>query len=897
MMPFHADYAIYTKRSGSAGEYRVLAWSRGAWDVDSFQAVFDRLGVGAMPSKDRAGFRSPGTTEDAPDPPWFTFGAAIPPHSDVPYIIAIRQEWTDRYDVEGRQIAARSCLCVPFRELAAAPVSYQSLAIQIPSLDGWEPSHSRELDPVVLTLPSPDAAFADLAAAIELRGFAQCAALAALLLDGPVTLLRSTSSPTGDQMGWPASLEARVEDRLAWLDAIAGLLPYGVRAELSLSTWFDRTSTTTIRLGFSSGETGTQRSIEWGKDPRSLLVNGSVAYRYYDTLLRLVQRYSTLAVVTYLSQQGAIQSFATPAKIAQALGALDRPFQVLQGVRDRTATADEVRALFTTGTPGGLTEAEQRELLAFLLRRLRRQDVEIVHSHWQPALWDELCRVTAARLKAAPDDPASLRLPCEVAERVGRLVDLFLVLLGSMANPPPGDNDGTACDTVLTLLLDTSRLVSDTPEAPRLDQDWRLPQALATDPRLLIRFLSLAANRIVRTPEAATGAVWFHALERIVPSARPFVSLFGAAAGLSTADVSLEAVRTLTQVDARSVWSLFMLASHNINHDSTRLEHLLPGLSAWLLSDVFSAPNPERDRWQQTLANRVQEMAFGHVSSAFQARFDLFVLLLDSHPDRLRRPFVYDLLPHPIDQFRPYTDELVRQLAVLQRVRIEITSAMADLVCRVDCASEQCAENLIDLLVALKQLTLLPPAAERVDARIYHSLERFPRLVTEARARLVRGGHQLLQQASLRAGLSPATTVEQAAASCATYLQKNPTGIASVIDLLATCESVHDVRAWRHFLAQLTQALAAQQRSPDEIGHIAWQLKSAALEGKLSSGLATGYAQALLGELDAGLAHIQQLLPLLAPYLTAADRARLESSLTAAQDSVAAKSRSRWWRR
>jgi hypothetical protein len=214
-----ADWAWISKDPAEGIGYTVLKTS--ADDVD-FRPFIGHYVAGAPSST---------TPPDAPDaPPWVTFGPVATERDGVLMSVSVRDPWRVRDDT-GRPVWPQRLFVMRFDDLAGAKASYQTM---------WtaaRPARVPRDEPGPLQLEVPEQATGALAATIERYGLSQLGALAAALLDGPVAV--SDAAGLGR------------DERLAVLDAVAALLPYGFRADLSASSVVDNTVKHGIRLTFA----------------------------------------------------------------------------------------------------------------------------------------------------------------------------------------------------------------------------------------------------------------------------------------------------------------------------------------------------------------------------------------------------------------------------------------------------------------------------------------------------------------------------------------------------------------------------------------------------------------------------------------------------------------------
>lgn len=233
-----ADWAWISKDLQVGIGYSVLATSRA--DVD-FGPFVGRYVPGSPSSTVPPG---------APDaPPWVTFGPVTARADDGLMTVSVREQWRER-DHAGRPVWPQKLLVIRYAELAKANASYQTISraavgTKIP-----------DIEHTTLPLDVDEQPLDELERIIRAYGFEQLAALAAAVLEGPVAIAG-------------AGRLVR-EQRLGVLDAVAALLPYGFRADLSASSVVDNTSRHGIRLVFADFAQDDQRLLPLrgrGPDP------------------------------------------------------------------------------------------------------------------------------------------------------------------------------------------------------------------------------------------------------------------------------------------------------------------------------------------------------------------------------------------------------------------------------------------------------------------------------------------------------------------------------------------------------------------------------------------------------------------------------------------------------
>lgn len=297
-----AAWALISKQPEVSQNYGVLA------------ASDDH--VGELTVTYVAGIPSSSLPADSPlAPPWVTFGSHPLAEGRTAVSISVQDRWEGN-DQAGRPIWPRRFFLCQHDQVASARASYQTLwdavgPVRLP-LQGRQP----------VTLDVRTASLSAIVATIKAIGFRRVAAIAAALLQSPVVVTGTA------RLG----LEARAHDRgggangpiaglsrLAVLDAIAALLPYGFRAELTASSAVDNAMLHRIRLVLADYAKEGQFEAPLRGAPLKL---GADAYRYYGELVdKEANDGGVLAVVTHLWNAGDSCSFDNR---GQALGILRR---------------------------------------------------------------------------------------------------------------------------------------------------------------------------------------------------------------------------------------------------------------------------------------------------------------------------------------------------------------------------------------------------------------------------------------------------------------------------------------------------------------------------------------------------------------------------------------------
>jgi hypothetical protein len=206
-----AEWALWGKEPRDV-EYRLLRSSSGPFSARNFEELITRY--------------SPGTLDALPQ-----VSIAWGTSSRDTYLAMIihRAPRQGLYDASGRKVVLTYCFCVPFRELAAGPVSYRAMydafrQQQLPAAD----EAGIKVSLPVMSLPDQDRGMPMLAASL-------------LLTNLPVCILGAD--------------RVDLATRLAFIDSVMALLPYSMRATLSASTWTNSIfEEHKFRLFFTSAE-------------------------------------------------------------------------------------------------------------------------------------------------------------------------------------------------------------------------------------------------------------------------------------------------------------------------------------------------------------------------------------------------------------------------------------------------------------------------------------------------------------------------------------------------------------------------------------------------------------------------------------------------------------------
>jgi hypothetical protein len=358
-----AEWALWGKGAENA-EYGVLECSAGTLKAGDFLQIIRRYALG---TPDRLPQYTVAWIPAEADGVTAFIGLAI--HEHAPYGLAGRNG-RNRYDALGREIVFIRLFCVPYESLARNEVSYTELleAIQDQELP---PRTVRASRPVTICIPPRKSLRTSADPAKEL---AEMVAVL-LLTDVKVCVVTADTIPAAE--------------RLAFIDSILSLLPYGMRATLSASTWASSTALDLkLRLYFAeapSEDGGRIRHVWWElPDAADIPEPDDVAARLYlDWLRHVGSRAPSL-----LTGRTAPLRF-TDEHIRRMVAALPRDLTVADAIEDAAASLSD------RGLPAIQVE----------VKRLRRYLADAL----DPAEREECRRrvIQLNLLKDHPDIPAS----------------------------------------------------------------------------------------------------------------------------------------------------------------------------------------------------------------------------------------------------------------------------------------------------------------------------------------------------------------------------------------------------------------------------------------------------------------------------------------------------------
>ncbi|MEU0520365.1 hypothetical protein [Streptosporangium sp. NPDC006007] len=312
-----AEWALWGKPPDARDDYEVLECSRGNLGRDEFSEIMTRY--------------APGTPTELPQVTISWFGGGDSAHLGL----AI-QKWSGQQDGLGRDIAITRYFCVPYRQAADGPVSYEALYDAFDGRELWAGA------PLTVDVPA-----LDLQAIAERVDKAAKSAAALLLTGEPVCVVRGES--------------LSMRERLRFLDVVAALLPYGLRARLTASTWTDSSARHRIKLSFAKRARDGAHSVTWDADD-VVSSRNDVTSRY----VKLLDRYPCDELVSRLAEKTAPLSFKDAGPVLALLDGPSNsapPVPAGWGALARSEVGDILNACADRLEHGGHGELEK-----FLLR-------------------------------------------------------------------------------------------------------------------------------------------------------------------------------------------------------------------------------------------------------------------------------------------------------------------------------------------------------------------------------------------------------------------------------------------------------------------------------------------------------------------------------------------------
>ena len=253
------EWALWGKETQSR-DYGLLECSNGKIGAGAFTEAITRY--------------SPGNLDRLPQ----VTVSWLRPHDGQRYLaMAIHDEGPGLHDLGGRKIVFTRYFCAPYHQMTEQAGSYQSM------FAAFDPFRlevgQQDVVPAAPLGPAPVGSVSPLS--LQVAGL--------LLTCRPVCILQ-------------ADLVA-LEMRLRFLDSVMALLPYGMRSELSASTWASSTAKHKLRLFFAGAERGGDEHIVVWDQPD----DGKTGRRHIDRYLAWLANGPEEA-------QAVLASLATPVK-------------------------------------------------------------------------------------------------------------------------------------------------------------------------------------------------------------------------------------------------------------------------------------------------------------------------------------------------------------------------------------------------------------------------------------------------------------------------------------------------------------------------------------------------------------------------------------------------------
>lgn len=567
MAKLQAEWALWGKQQADAIGYRVLACSNGELDVRDF-SEFIGIALTGSPSGNDSGDRSL---------PWLTIA---PLSTRDPWLGVSITEASTIADATRRPVFLTRSYCFPFAALRSRPGSYSGLAQA--TLPRALPVDEHE--PIPLTYPA--LGVSRIVRMIDGEvGFERAARAAALVVQGQ-TVITAAGSLT-------------LAEKLDVLDAVAALLPYGVRSALAVGTWANSITAHRMRLCFSDAAAPGQTSLSWERPLADSAVPRGVAREYLELLALVRQRLGLGQLVEALTAHRAPMTFDMPEALVGPLEDLCRPFTVAERARTGAATVSEVREVVEMSDTATLSADERFALLRFLLRRGDAVDAELISSRWVPELRDDLIKIFLQSV-AAGASPVAIDLCVAVASSVGELDEL---LSQAVRTAPSGGQ----VDTVLTVVSDCL---------------WPWPHefvatraALLEDRPLLYTLLGRESGSR-EASDVATLVGWLQQCTDV-----PQQDLRAFEKVLADADAEVTSAE-LQSVGARAAGGMETLVATGL--EARRSERVLPALLKLLPGLLAEESTARRTRWDRLL-KRVEQGT--RLDAAQLAKLDLARLL------------------------------------------------------------------------------------------------------------------------------------------------------------------------------------------------------------------------------------------------------------------------------
>lgn len=245
-VPVTAEWALWGKDARDA-EYRLLACSDGPVGATTFVEQITSFAPGSAqtwPQATVSGFRL---------------------HEVEDYVaLAIHDTAQGRHDAVGREIVYTRYFCVPYQELVTDRVKYQEMYDAFVGF--WPDGHDRSVQRFELPRANSHAGSASLPGSQRLLAMR---AAGLLLTSRGVCVLGADG--------------VDAHERLAFLDGVMSLLPYGMRTRLAGATWASSTAyDLKLRLFFADARRRGNDHVVFWHQPE----HGQIDHPYADQYLR-----------------------------------------------------------------------------------------------------------------------------------------------------------------------------------------------------------------------------------------------------------------------------------------------------------------------------------------------------------------------------------------------------------------------------------------------------------------------------------------------------------------------------------------------------------------------------------------------------------------------------------
>jgi hypothetical protein len=623
-VPVDAGWALWGKQQGTRIDYSVLACSTEPLSETEFNHVLTHFVAG-----------TPSAEPHRPDSlPWVIVSRVGV--GEQVYVGISIQDLAGTRDAAGRPVISTSYFCIPYAAISGAPVTYSGLYQRL-NQDVRLPYRDDSL--IRLSVPRLDPAGA--ARDVERFGESVVAATAAMLLSGSVSVVGA------EKVG--------LAERLAFIDAVAALLPYGYRGAYTAATWSDSGTRHPIRLAFAARPRQNAGVIRWGTGPATPVADDGEQYLalYQHIRDRLPQadqvaRADQLTkLVGRLARDAASCGWDQPERALQALRDFDLPFLVLTAVRAGSVgsaagsvTSSDVRRVFTEKRIEELAPDQRLEVLAELIVAAYREPANwpVADEWWEPVASHTsvplLPRIvaTAQELVLASAPEATIT---EYTTRASRHGILDPLLAGLVAGQGGGTGRMARARAVADQIADSGNRQAGPLSLPDTQR------ALARNPLVACLLICRLADT---QPDLEPLRNW---LEPVLGGTlTAFFTLLARPPG----PVSASDMEILASPDAGCVVLLLRTA-----HGRERLDLVLPGFTSWL-GRVRLQPgggNPELVAYCRDRA-----LALQPAEPEAQAWLDLMLLLTSDRPR-----YLLESRDKPSQQ--RYDNEVARGWAVL----------------------------------------------------------------------------------------------------------------------------------------------------------------------------------------------------------------------------------------